>query len=299
MNNIPENTFQNATGKIDYTLMNDYMFRAVLQENKKVLKGLICSLLHLPPERIKSTIILNPIELGKGFDSKTFILDVKVLLNDEKIINLEMQIAKQDFWTNRSLSYLCSIFQNLENGDDYSKVKPVYHIGILDFSPFPDYPEFYATNKMMNVKKHYIYNDNFTLNVLDLNQIELATEEDKAYKIDYWAKLFKAKTWEDIRMLAQNDNVFEEACETVYKMNQNNEVRYLCEMREEGERILRTYQNMLKRNVAALAEKDTALAEKDAALSEKDIALAEKDAALEESAATIAALQAQIKALQQ
>ena len=71
-------------------------------------------------------------------------------------------------------------------------------------------------------------------------------------------------------MLAQNDNVFEETCETVYKLNQNNEVRYLCEMREEGQRIMRTYQNMIKR----------------------------RDAALAENAATIAELQAQIKALQ-
>lgn len=97
-------------------------------------------------------------------------------------------------WRNHSLSYLCSIFQNLESGDDYSQIKPVYHIGILDFSPFPQYPEFYSTNKMMNIKKHYIYNYNFTLNVLDLNHIELATNEDKTYKINYWAKLFKAKT---------------------------------------------------------------------------------------------------------
>ena len=71
-------------------------------------------------------------------------------------------------------------------------------------------------------------------------------------------------------MLAQNDNVFEETCETVYKLNQNNEVRYLCEMREEGQRIMRTYQNMIKRRDAAIAEKE----------------------------ATIAELQAQIKALQ-
>lgn len=47
MNNIQEKTFQNATGRIDYTLMNDYMFRAVLQQNENVLKGLISSLLHL------------------------------------------------------------------------------------------------------------------------------------------------------------------------------------------------------------------------------------------------------------
>lgn len=264
MNDFQGNTFQNATGKIDYTLMNDYMFRAVLQENEIVLKGLISSLLHLPSGAIQSTTILNPIELGKTFNDKTFVLDIKVLLNDETIINLEMQVAKQDFWTNRSLSYLCSIFQNLESGDDYSNVKPAYHIGILDFSPFPDYPEFYATNQMINVKKHYIYNGNFTLNVLDLNQIHLATEEDKAYKIDYWAKLFKAKTWEELRMLAQKDNAFKETCETVYKLNQNEEVRYLCEMREEGQRILRTYESLLKMKDEKLAETAAALAEKDA-----------------------------------
>ena len=39
--------------------------------------------------------------------------------------------------------------------------------------------------------------------MLDLNQIHLATEEDKVYRIGYWAKLFKAKTWEDLNMLAQ------------------------------------------------------------------------------------------------
>lgn len=297
MKNISENTFQNATGKIDYTLMNDYMFRAVLQENKKVLKGLIASLLHLSPKSIKSTHILNPIELGKAFDDKTFVLDIKVLLNDASIINLEMQVVNQRFWTNRSLSYLCSIFQNLESGDDYSKIKPAFHIGILDFSPFSDYPEFYATNKMMNVKKHYIYNDNFTLNVLDLNQIGLATDEDKAYKIDYWAKLFKAKTWEDLKMLAQNNNVFKETGETVYKLNQDESVRYWCEMREEGHRILQTYESLLKDSETKLAEKDAKLAEKDAKLAEKDEKLAEKDEKLAEKDNELAEKDARIAEL--
>lgn len=38
---------------------------------------------------------------------------------------------------------------------------------------------------MMNIKKHYVYKDKFTLYVLYLTQKHLATEEDKAYKIDY------------------------------------------------------------------------------------------------------------------
>ena len=63
-------------------------------------------------------------------------------------------------------------------------------------------------------------------------------------------------------MLAQNDNVIEETCETVYKLNQDKEVRYLCEMREEGQRILRTYQYLLKEKEDALAESTATIAAK-------------------------------------
>lgn len=284
-NTIQSNTFQNATGKIDYTLTNDYMFRAVMQKNEKVLRGLICSLLKLDAKEVKSVNILNPIELGEYCGDKDFVLDVKVMLNNEKIINLEMQIMKQEFWNNRSLIYLCAIFNNLKSGMDYSQIKPAYHIGILDFTPFKKYPEFYATNMMMNVKKHYIFNDNFTLNVLDLNQIHLATEEDKACHLDYWAKLFKASTWEDLNMLAQKDNVFGETGEMVFKLNQDEKIRYLCEMREEGKRITLTYTNQIARLQKEVEEKDFVLAEKDSALAEKD--------------SEIATLKAQIEALQQ
>lgn len=197
MSQKQQSTYEKASGKIDYTLTNDYMFRAVMQQNTTVLKGLISSLLHLNPENIRSVTILNPIQPGKAYDEKTFILDLKVMLNNAMVINLEVQVVKQDFWNDRSLIYLCNVFNNLKRGEDYSQIKPACHIGILDFTPFPDYPEFYATNKLMNVRKHYIYNDKFTLNVLDLNQINLATGEDKAYKIDFWARLFKAKTWEE------------------------------------------------------------------------------------------------------
>lgn len=75
----------------------------------------------------------------------------------------------------------------------------------MDFILFSDDPEFYATNKLMNVRSHKVFNDKFILNVLSLKQIELATEEDKAWGIDKWAKLFSAKTWRDIKMLAEQN----------------------------------------------------------------------------------------------
>lgn len=264
MKNKQMKTLKNAVGKIDYTLMNDCMFHSVMTKNGNVLKGLLCALLHLKPDEVQSITILNPIELGDDIRSKSFILDIKLLLNDTKIINIELQVRPQYYWNDRSLIYLCRLFDNLQKGEPYSDVMPAYHISLLDFTPFPEHPAFYATNKMMNVQKHYIYNDKFTLNVLDLNQIERATDEDKQWKLDYWARLFKAETWEGLKMLAQQDNDFQETCETIFRLNQDEKVRCLCQAREEAERIERTIKHDYEIYEKSLAEKDAIIAEKDA-----------------------------------
>lgn len=52
-NTFPANAsdFRHAHGPVPYCLTNDYLFRAVLQQNNPALKGLICSLLHLPRKK--------------------------------------------------------------------------------------------------------------------------------------------------------------------------------------------------------------------------------------------------------
>ena len=52
----------------------------------------------------------------------------------------------------------------------------------------------------MDINTHRIYSDNFSLYVLDLSQIDLATKEDCFWQVDEWAKLFKATTWEEINV---------------------------------------------------------------------------------------------------
>lgn len=191
-------SLQNAHGPIPYNMTNDYMFRAVLQSNNKVLRGLICSLLHLKEEDIISVEITNPIILGESIRKKEFRLDINVLLNNYTLINLEMQIANQLTWHSRSLLYLCRSFDRLNRGQTYDEVLPSIHIGFLDYTLFKEHAEFYSTHKLMNVNNHHVYSDNLTLCVIDLSHIDLATKEDRKYHIDYWAKLFKATTREEI-----------------------------------------------------------------------------------------------------
>lgn len=275
--------YMQATGVLPHSLVNDYMFKALLQKNQVVLKHLVCSMLHLRPEEIVSVVLRNPIVLGKAlaedFDSKTFVLDVNVLLNDQVLINLEMQVVNYKNWPERSLTYLCRNFDQLSRGEDYIHVKPVIHIGFLDFTLFKDHPEFYATYKMMNEKNHQVYTDKFVLSVVDLNHTELATREDREWKIDYWASLFKATTWEELKMLAQQNSILEDAVETIYELTADETVQEQCKAREKHVREMRT---VLTEKEMAMQEKEMAMQEKEMAVQEKEIAVQEKDKAVQE-----------------
>ena len=91
------------------------------------------------------------------------------------------------------------------------------------------------TYKILNIKNHDLYSSKFALSVVQLTQIELATEEDKAYGIDYWAKLFKAKTWEEIKVLAENNEYLKETAEALYVANADEIVRQQCRARADAE----------------------------------------------------------------
>ena len=183
-NSVIFHSLQESTGEIPYNMTNDYMFRAVLQSNNKVLCGLIRSLLHVDEDTPLSAEITNPIILGESITDKEFCLDINVTVNNSLLLNLEMQITTNLNWQDRSISYLCRSFVQINRGEDYSHIKPAIHIGFLDYTPFKEHPEFYASYKLMN-KKHTAYSDNFSLRVIDLTQIHLAAEEDKLYQLDY------------------------------------------------------------------------------------------------------------------
>ena len=242
--------WNHASGPIPIRMTNDYLFRALLQRNQNVLKALICSLLHLNSNDVHSVTILNPIELGETIDDKNFILDIKIELNQNTIINLEMQVINERNWPERSLSYLCRTFDNLNHGDDYEDIRPAIQIGFLDFTLFEDSPEFYATYQLLNIKNHRLYSGKFQLSVVDLTKINLASEEDRLHKIDHWAALFKATTWEELKMLAKSNQSIEDAATTVYQLTQEEKIRQQMEAREDYYRRTAGRERRLRESIA-------------------------------------------------
>ena len=89
-----------------------------------------------------------------------------------------------------------------------SAIRLIPHIQkILDFSPV------------------ICYSDLFSL---------FGTEEDRHYGIDRWAKLFKTKTWEDLRMITKNNETMQKAAAPLYQLNSDAVARQCAQSRADA-----------------------------------------------------------------
>ena len=251
-----------ATGIIPYTFLNDYMFRVILQKHKNVLRSIVCACLKLEVGDVQDIVVQNPIEFGEAIDDKTFILDINVFLNNNTIINLEMQVLDLKDWPERSLSYLARSYDNVAKGDEYINVKPVYHIGFLNYTLFPESPEFFARYRMMNIKNHHVYTTKFNLYVVDLTQTKLATQEDVDTGLVYWTQVFKAKTWEELRQMAERNQELQEATEALYVYNQDEIVKEQCRARQDYYNHERGMQKRMEEKDAAILKSIKIMTEK-------------------------------------
>ncbi|MBR0093574.1 MAG: Rpn family recombination-promoting nuclease/putative transposase [Lachnospiraceae bacterium] len=282
---------EKVSGPIRYTLMNDMMFHMVMSRSKRALKGLICALKGLKEKDVKSVKLLTPVDYNEVLN-KHIVMDVRVEMNNAEILDIEVQIGNEYDWIQRSLLYLCRAYDSLDAGEEYENTKPATQVGILNFDLFPEKPEFYAKYLMMNVKNGNIYTPDFALNVLSLKHIELATKEDEENGLVYWAKLFKATTWEELRRLSEVSPVFREVTERMAKSNAELKEKVLLEMHE---RYLHDYASIkghLARAEKELRKQKREVRKRDKEIEQRDLEIEQRDLEIEKLRTELEALKA-------
>ncbi len=211
--------------------------------------------------------------MGETIDNKTCILDLHLRLNNNELINIEMQVSDFDNWPERSITYLGRSFDQTHSGGDYSDITTTMHIGILDFNLKHLTPEFYSEFQLMNTKNHEIYSDKFILRVLNLKTLEDDSIEKEPANLYYWAKLFKATTWEEIKMLASKNPDFEDTIVTMQELSADEKIRLQCLARERYEWDLAsaTAKGLREGKEAGLREGEDKLAQLIQKLAEADL----------------------------
>ena len=270
-----------TAGELPICMTNDLLFHLLLQDpdSSDILKGLISSFLDIEFDEINSVVVENPISFGQTLDSKMMVLDVKTILNNNRVVNLELQVLNARNWPERSLSYLCRCFDNIEKGNGYDSVKGAFHIGFLDYTLFPDDPSFFASYKIANTVTNHLYTSKFGISVIDLTLIDMATDEDKRLHRHLWASFFKATTWEEINMLAAQDKNIQQAATKLYELSEDKRVRDEIWAREDAIRCRIDFENYWKREIA---NRDDTIAVQNSTIAEKDSIIANLMAEIEQ-----------------
>ena len=212
--------------ELNICLTNNYAFQKIFK-NEEIVKGFLIALLHLKETDIEELEVTDPFVEGEVKEEKEGILDVKLILNGGKKINIEMQNTYQEDWAERSLFYNCRMFtEGLKKGESYYELPPCIHVGILDFNYLKS-PGFYHRILLKDDTTGELYSSKFQFHVIELSKI--ATTKGKATKQDLykWAKLISASTWEEIREESEGNHYMEKVRDEMIKMSQDESERYL------------------------------------------------------------------------
>ena len=210
----------------------DYCFKELLGY-REIRKGFVAAVLNKAPEEIKETILMPTILSKDSEDGKYGILDVRVKLWNDSQMDLEMQVAPLEYWDKRMIFYLSKMYtEQIQEGDDYDKIKKCVHVSILDFNHFKDDNKCYREIAFCDLENGEKYTDLLEIHVMELKKLpEEQTDEPLLIK---WMRFLAANRKEDFEKMAEQDQYIGEAYETLKKLSADETKRLEYEVRQKA-----------------------------------------------------------------
>lgn len=204
------------------SLKYDFSFKQIML-NEEVRKYFISDVLEIPAGEIRSVRLANSFLWKRYVRQKQGILDVKVELNDDSRVNIELQIRMLAHWDRRSLFYLAKMFtEDLLTGERYHKLKKCICINILDFN-LNESPLYHRKYKLRDENGEE-FSDMFEIHV-----IELKKQISGDRPVDDWIRLFNAETEAELDMIKTENPGILAAVREVKVMSLRKNIRALYE----------------------------------------------------------------------
>ncbi len=204
----------------------DYIFKKVFgsEENKDVLKGLICSILEISPEEVKDITIMNGELTKQNRKDKLSRLDILLRLNNQKVINLEMQMFNYKTLPKRILYYWSQMYiSTSESGQDYDELKPCITIWLLNQTMFKETEKAHTIFTIKEKELNIQFSNVFEAHIIELSKTDTAND-----KLNEWIKFFRLKSKEEMEMLREDTTNIDvkKAIDIVELMTMDEKSRY-------------------------------------------------------------------------
>ena len=120
---------------------NDFAFKRIFgdEQHKEVLISFLNSVLDLDDENAVAEVqVMDPYQAPRLKQFKETILDIKATCQSGRQFIVEMQVEYQHYFYKRALYYSSKAYaEQLKIGIDFTELKPVYFIGVLNFEAMP------------------------------------------------------------------------------------------------------------------------------------------------------------------
>ncbi|UTY27039.1 Rpn family recombination-promoting nuclease/putative transposase [Treponema denticola] len=231
------------------TLRNDYAFKRVfgVEENKDILQDLLECILDIPSKDIAGLELLDK-EFHKDLISdKTGVLDVKLRLKNNTIIDIEIQNRWNSEFAQRTIFYWAKMYtENLKTGEVYTKLPKCITINIVG--------EGFDLNNLIHseynvVEKHIKdrLSDELEIHFLNLTKVkeqqESFEQDEKRKKLYNWLKFIKTDNPEVRKMLEQESPMMAKANTMIEVMEMSPKEKWLYENRMKYEHDKASWKN--------------------------------------------------------
>ena len=169
-------------------------------------------------------------------ENKEGILDVKAILNDNKMVDIEIQLENEYNMLKRTLYYWAGLYyMGLEEGQDYRENRKTVVISILDYNLFPEgkYHE-----------KAYIIQESTgkrLMEDLELHYIQLRKSEKTETKLEQWIKFIRYEDEGGLKEVMEKNKVIEKANEKLEYLTGDEEIRRMAELKDRNDRAMKTH----------------------------------------------------------
>ena len=215
---------------INYTVKNDVIFN-YLFSHKDILKDFLEACLK---EKLDILDVMNQFSLKRAYyDQKIGVLDIRVKVNDDKLVDIEMQRGKEKHFVKRILLYTGAFIRGqLEVGDKYEKLKNTVMISIQEHTMFEDTEDYHTVWKL----KDEVHPELGNLEGLEIHFIELEkfrkANPDMHEKLNQWLALIDTEDKERVDVAMKENDKVKEAINKVDDFMSDEEAREIVRLRE-------------------------------------------------------------------
>ena len=215
-------------------LTSDYVFKRIFarEENNSMLKDFLEAILNIHINKVE---VKNPELTPNMADEKLGILDLKLDIDNERVVDVEMQVLNEHNIKERSSTYLSKLAaEQLKAKQNYKELKKIITINILKYN-YLERNSYHSiarmkyedTNPIEFVNMGYKKEEEDATSTFEMHFIELPKFKEKNpncnTKLEQWLWLIDGSKEEKVKMSALENEEINKTVKELNKLSQNPE----------------------------------------------------------------------------